>query len=81
VKVTPRASRTEIKGWVGGVLQLKVQAPPVEGAANEAVIRFLSDKLGIAKSRIEVVRGDTSREKTVHVEGLNSDSVRTKLSI
>jgi uncharacterized protein len=70
VKVTPRASRTVLKGWVDGVLQIKVQAPPVEGAANEAVVRFLSDKLGIPKSRVEVVRGGTSREKIVRVEGL-----------
>jgi hypothetical protein len=80
VKVTPRASRTQVNGCVEGVLRLKVQAPPVEGAANEAVIRFLAEALEVPKSRIEVVRGGTSREKTIRVEGCPMERLLGRLS-
>jgi hypothetical protein len=79
VKVTPRASKTQIIGWVQGVLKLKVQAPPVEGAANEAVVRFLAETLDVAKSRVRVVRGETAREKTLRIDGLGIEAVRAKL--
>jgi uncharacterized protein (TIGR00251 family) len=79
VKVVPRASRTQVNGCVDGVLKLKVQAPPVEGAANEAVLRFLADTLDVAKSKVVVVRGETSRLKTIQVEGLSMETVRSRL--
>jgi hypothetical protein len=79
VKVTPRASRTQCNGCVEGVLKIKVQAPPVEGAANEAVIRFLAKTLVVSKSRVKVIRGETSREKTIKVEGIQAEDLKSKL--
>jgi uncharacterized protein (TIGR00251 family) len=80
VKVTPRASRTQLNGCVEGVLRIKVQAPPVEGAANEAVIRFLAATLDVSKSRVKVIRGETAREKTIKVEGLRVEELKNKLA-
>jgi len=79
VKVTPRASRTQCNGCVEGVLKIKVQAPPVEGAANEAVVLFFAKTLGVSKSRVKVIRGETSREKTIKVEGIRAEDLKSKL--
>lgn len=76
VRVTPRASRTQVTGCVEGVLRVKVQAPPVEGAANEAVRVLIADRLRIPKSRVEVVRGETGREKTIRVEGVTEGDLK-----
>jgi len=71
VRVLPRSSRNEIVGEAEGVLKIKLTAPPVEGAANKALIEFLSGKLKVAKSRISIVTGQSGRSKVVAVEGLN----------
>jgi uncharacterized protein (TIGR00251 family) len=71
VRVLPRSSRNEIVGEAEGVLKIKLTAPPVEGAANKALIEFLSGKLKVAKSRISIVTGQSGRSKIVAVEGLN----------
>jgi len=71
VRVLPRSSRNEIVGESEGVLKIKLTAPPVEGAANKALIEFLSGKLKVAKSRISIVTGQSGRSKVVAVEGLN----------
>ncbi len=65
VKVIPKASRSEIVGWEGEVLKVRLKAVPEKGEANEELIRFLSRELKIAKSLITIVRGHTSREKTL----------------
>lgn len=67
VKVIPKASRSEIVGWEGDALKIRLKAVPEKGEANEELIRFLSRELKIAKSLITIVRGHTSREKTVHL--------------
>ena len=79
VHVTPRASRDEISGWQDGELRVRLRAPPVEGAANEALCRFLAKQLGVAASGIEVVGGVTARHKRVRIEGLTADEVRARL--
>lgn len=68
VKVTPRASRSEIVGWDNGVLKVRLHALPEKGEANEELIRLLSRELKIAKSSITITRGLSSREKTLHLQ-------------
>ena len=71
VRVLPRSSRNEIVGESEGVLKIKLTAPPVEGAANKALIEFLSGKLKVSKSRISIITGQSGRSKVVAVEGLS----------
>ncbi len=80
VRVTPRASRDELLGWQDGVLRVRLRAPPVEGRANEALVRLLSGRLDVASSRIEVVSGGTARTKRLRIEGLTEDEVRSRLA-
>ena len=67
VKVTPRAKANRILGWQGDVLRVHITAPPVAGRANQALIKFLSDEWGVAKSSVKIIRGGTAREKTLEV--------------
>lgn len=68
VKVTPKASRSEVVSWNGEVLKVRLKAVPEKGEANDELIRFLAEEFKVAKSLITIVRGHTSREKTVHIE-------------
>ncbi len=79
VRVTPRAGRDEVVGWRDGVLQVRLRAPPVEGQANEALCRFLAERLGVAPSRVEIVTGATSRNKRVRIEGVSEEELRRRL--
>ena len=77
IRLTPHASRDEVTGRTeDGRFRVKVQSPPVEGAANRNLIRFLSDRLGISKSRIRIVGGEKSREKTIEILGDESEIIR-----
>ena len=69
--VQPGAKRTEIVGMHGNALKIRVQAPPVEGAANEALIAFLAKALAVRRGDVEIVSGTQSREKRVAVEGVD----------
>lgn len=77
--VTPRGSKNQIIGWREGVLCVKLTAPPVEGAANTAVVKFIADALGVRKSQVELVSGEKSREKTLRITGLAEDDIRSRL--
>ena len=79
VHVQPRASKTELTGLHDGRLKIRLAAPPVDGAANAALVEFIADKLGIAKSRVRVVAGATSRRKVVEVEGVTERDVSERL--
>jgi uncharacterized protein (TIGR00251 family) len=81
VHLQPRAARTELAGFHGDALKIRVAAPPVEGAANDALRTFLAECLGIATSRIRVVRGATSREKLVSLQGLTPGEVAIRLNL
>ena len=81
VRVHPRARRDEIAGERGGSLLVRVTAPPVEGKANVAVCRLLARKLGVAPGRVAVVRGASSRDKLVEIDGLEPDEVRRLLDL
>jgi uncharacterized protein (TIGR00251 family) len=76
VHVQPRAARSEIVGVHGAALKVRLQAPPVDGAANEALVTLLADRLGVARRAVRVVSGATSRAKTVEVDGTTEDAVR-----
>jgi len=81
VRVQPRASRTEVAGEHDGALRIRVTAPPVEGEANDALVRLLSKRLRVAASRITVVSGATSRTKQVEVEGVDAADVARRLAV
>lgn len=80
VRVAPRASRDAIGGEHGGALKVSVTAPPVGGAANGAVCALLAKALGVAKGRVRVVRGETSKRKQVAVEGVEPGAIEALLS-
>jgi len=79
IKAIPNAPRSEIVGWLGEALKVKVHAPPVEGRANEALCEFLAATLGLPRRAVSVRRGDTSRQKLVQIDGLTLAEVRARL--
>ncbi|HAT49702.1 MAG: YggU family protein [Nitrospirae bacterium] len=76
VCVQPRASREGVTGLRGTELRIALNAPPVEGAANRALIRFLAQELGIAKGRIEIVAGEKSRNKRLCLKKVTKESLQ-----
>lgn len=80
VRVQPRASRTAIVGVHGGALKVALTSPPVEGAANAALLGLLAKKLGLPKRDVSLVAGDRSRQKTLAIRGLDPDTVRARLA-
>jgi uncharacterized protein (TIGR00251 family) len=69
----PRAKRCELTGTYNGALKIKVSAPPVDDAANRAIVDFFADLLGVPKSRVRIAAGLKSRNKTLFVEGFSAD--------
>jgi uncharacterized protein len=80
IVVTPRASRTEVAGVAEERLRIRVAAPPVAGAANGAVVRFLAETLGLPRSAVTVTAGTASRRKTVLARGIAVDAARRRLA-
>ncbi|HEY9175159.1 MAG TPA: DUF167 domain-containing protein [Verrucomicrobiae bacterium] len=80
VKVQPRASRDEIGEALGNELRVKVTAPPVDAAANEALVRLLAKTLDCPRGRVELVRGHTSRHKLFKLHGLSAEAVQVCLA-
>ena len=81
VKAVPNAPRSEVCGWLGEALKVKVHAPPVEGRANDALCEFLAGALKVPRRAVTVQQGDTSRHKLVRIEGLVLAEVRTRLGV
>ena len=81
VRVQPRARRNEIAGERDGALLVRVTAPPVEGRANDAVRRLLAKRLGVPAGRVSVVRGESSRDKVIEVEGVDARALRRELGL
>ncbi len=79
VHVTPRASKTEIAGVHGDALAVRLQAPPVDGKANQALCAFFAERVGVQKRAVHVVSGNTSREKVLSVAGTEVADVIEKL--
>lgn len=69
--IQPGASRDAIAGMHGGRIKIQVASPPVDGRANERLIRFLADTLGLPRKQISIEKGSNNRHKTVRVRGLN----------
>ena len=80
IKVQPRASRNEVGECVGNELKVKVTAPPVDAAANEALLRLLAERLDCPRSAVQLVRGQTSRHKVIFLQGLSSEVVAKRLA-
>lgn len=80
VKCQPRASRNEISAPLGDELKIKVTAPPVDAAANAALVKFLAEKLDCPRGKVELLRGHTSRHKTVMLHGFNPEDVLKKFA-
>jgi uncharacterized protein (TIGR00251 family) len=70
LQIQPRASRTELAGVHGDALKIRLAAPPVDGEANDELVRFLAKLLGVPKRAVTIVAGATSRRKRVRVEGV-----------
>ena len=81
VYVQPRASKTVIAGMHDGCVKIRLAAPPVDGAANAALVEFVAEQLGIAKSRVRITAGMTSRRKTIEVDGVTAEQVAGALSL
>src|SRR5688500_17510406 len=81
VYVAPRSSGNAVVGEHNGELKVALAAPPVEGAANRALIEYMAKRLGVPKSAVQLVSGETSRHKTLSVEGLDIETVMRKLSV
>ena len=80
VKLQPRASRNEIGEPLGNELKIKVTAPPVDSAANEALIEFIAETLHCSRAKVELIRGHTSRHKTIMIHGLAPIQAAAKLT-
>jgi uncharacterized protein (TIGR00251 family) len=76
VRVAPRASRSRVIGVQDGALKVALTAPPVDGAANQALRKLLAKTLGVSKSDVEIVRGDRARHKVLRVKGIHAADVR-----
>jgi len=79
VRLQPRAKREEVVGERGEAIVVRVTAPPVDGKANAALCALVARRVGVAASRVAVVRGLTSRDKVLRVEGVSAEAVRDAL--
>ena len=80
VRVQPRSSKNEICGIYGDAIKIKLTSPPVEGEANEGLIKFLSDILKISKGQIEIISGHKSRTKSIKIIGVTKEKVADLLT-
>jgi len=74
VRVVPRASKSELLRGEDGGFRLRITSPPVDGAANDEILRFLSKFLGVAKSSVTIVSGDKSRVKRIRISGADGEA-------
>jgi hypothetical protein len=79
VKVQPRAPRSEVVGIEGVELKIKISAPPVDSAANEALVEFLADKLDSPRRCVQLLRGQTARHKLLLVAGMSAADIALRL--
>ena len=80
VRVIPRARRDEVGGERGGRLVIRLAAPPVDGAANASLRRLVATRAGVPTRQVTIVRGQTSRDKVIRVEGLTEAELRASLA-
>jgi uncharacterized protein (TIGR00251 family) len=80
VRVVPRASKSEIVGDLDGALKIRIASPPVEGAANEELIRVLAKDFNVSKSAVEILSGQTSKTKQIKIIGGKASNLRGRKS-
>jgi len=78
VRVIPRSSKNAL-GWEEQTLKVHLTAPPVDGAANEALVALLAKRLGLPKRAFQIVQGSTGRQKVLEIEGLTVDELKRRL--
>jgi uncharacterized protein (TIGR00251 family) len=81
IKAVPNAPRSAVVGWLGSALKVKVHAPALEGRANDELCSFLADALAVPRRNVTLLRGDTSRQKLVRVDGLTLDDAKRRLGV
>lgn len=79
VKVVPRSSKTMVAGTLGGMLKIKLAAAPEKGKANESLVEFLADILGVKRNTITITSGHTSPVKTIQITGIPAETILQKL--
>lgn len=79
-RIIPNASKTEFAGQYGDALKIKLSSPPLDGKANAELIKFLSKKLGVSKASIDIVLGETSRDKHLEIRDIQKEQVLEILS-
>lgn len=79
VQVQPRAPRSEVVGPHGDAVKIRLAAPPVDGAANAELVRFLAERLGVRRNDVTIVRGNTARRKTLRIRGVSAATARRAL--
>lgn len=79
--IQPRAKHSEVVGPHGGAVRIRIAAPPVDGAANEALVAFLADRLGVPRSAVTLRRGATGRRKLLEVKGIGAEQARRALGL
>jgi hypothetical protein len=81
VKAVPNAPRSEVVGWLGDALKIKIHAPALDGRANDALCEFLADALGLPRRAVTLAHGEKSRHKLVRIAGLTLPEVHAKLRV
>jgi uncharacterized protein len=81
IHVQPRARRTEVVGRHGDAIKIRLKAPPVDGAANDELVRFLAERLGVPRAAVTIVSGQTGRAKRIAVAGMDLDTARQRLDV
>lgn len=81
VKVQPRARKNAIVGGLGDALKIQLTAPPIEGRANEACVKFFAKLLELPQSSVTIASGETSRHKVIRIIGISAAEVRKRLSV
>ena len=79
--VQPRARRTEVVGWHGNAIKVRLQAPPVDGAANDELVRFVAKAVGVPRSAVHIVSGERGRSKRVSLDGTSRSEVLRALGL
>ena len=79
VRVQPRAKANALAGWQEGALKVRLTAPPVEGKANKALVNYLAEVLGVARSALTIVSGQNARAKVLAIEGLDEAELYRRL--
>lgn len=80
IKAVPNAPCSEVVGWLGDALKVRVHAPALEGRANDELCRFLAEVLALPRRAVTVATGDTSRQKLVQIAGLTLPEVKARLA-